>query len=75
MEKDEGFISDGMNAFERNVKRIVDCLLAGIALIIFSPLFLYSITPKGSYSEKNVCHGDTGGYFCPMISKVIERTR
>ena len=40
MEKDEGFISDGMNAFERNVKRIVDCLLAGIALIIFSPLFL-----------------------------------
>ena len=39
MEKDEGFISDGMNAFERNVKRIVDCLLAGIALIIFSPLF------------------------------------
>lgn len=22
MEKDEGFISDGMNAFERNVKRI-----------------------------------------------------
>ena len=39
MEKDEGFISDGMNAFERNVKRIVDCLMAGIALIIFSPLF------------------------------------
>ncbi len=43
MEKDEGFISDGMNAFERNVKRIVDCLLAGIALIIFSPLFFSTI--------------------------------
>ena len=44
MEKDEGFISDGMNAFERNVKRIVDCLLAGIALIIFSPLLHCSQT-------------------------------
>ena len=43
MEKDEGFISDGMNAFERNVKRIVDCLLAGIALIIFSPLFYFFV--------------------------------
>lgn len=29
-----------MNAFERNVKRIGDCLLAFIALIVFSPLFL-----------------------------------
>ena len=34
------FISDGMNAFERNVKRIGDCLLAFIALVVFSPLFL-----------------------------------
>lgn len=29
-----------MNAFERNVKRSVDCFLALLALIIFSPLFL-----------------------------------
>ena len=29
-----------MNAFERNVKRIGDCIIAGILLIIFSPLFL-----------------------------------
>ncbi len=34
------FIGDGMNAFERNVKRSVDCFLALLALIIFSPLFL-----------------------------------
>ena len=37
---DTSFIPDGMNAFERNVKRIVDCITAGIAMIVFSPLFL-----------------------------------
>lgn len=37
---DENFISDGMNAFERNVKRIVDCLMAFVAMVVFSPLFL-----------------------------------
>ncbi len=40
LEKSTGFIPDGMNAFERNVKRIEDCFLAFIALIVFSPLFL-----------------------------------
>ncbi|MBR1504160.1 MAG: sugar transferase [Prevotella sp.] len=35
------FIPDGMNAFERNVKRIIDCITSGIALILFSPLFLF----------------------------------
>lgn len=40
IEKDDHFIPDGMNAFERNVKRIGDCLLALGALIVFSPLFL-----------------------------------
>lgn len=39
IEKDDHFIPDGMNAFERNVKRIGDCLLALGALIVFSPLF------------------------------------
>ena len=34
------FIKDGMNDFERSVKRIGDCFLALIALIVFSPLFL-----------------------------------
>lgn len=40
---DEGiqrFISDGMNAFERNTKRVGDCLIAAVCLVIFSPLFL-----------------------------------
>ena len=40
MEQQTTFIPDGMNAFERNVKRIGDCIIAGILLIIFSPLFL-----------------------------------
>lgn len=29
-----------MNGFERNIKRMVDCLAALVALIVFSPLFL-----------------------------------
>lgn len=36
----EDFIPDGMSNFERVVKRFVDCVLSGIALIIFLPLFL-----------------------------------
>lgn len=35
------FIKDGMNFFSRNVKRLVDMLSSFIALIVFSPLFLY----------------------------------
>ena len=34
------FIKDNMSSFTRNVKRLGDCLLAAMALIIFSPLFL-----------------------------------
>lgn len=41
MEQHLKIIPDGMNAFERNVKRIGDCLIAAVALIIFSPLFLF----------------------------------
>ena len=40
MEYDERFIPDGMNGFGRNVKRIVDCMIAVILMILFSPLFL-----------------------------------
>ena len=40
MEYSEEFISDGMNGFERNVKRVGDCIIAGVLLLIFSPLFL-----------------------------------
>ena len=36
----ERFIPDGMGMFQRNVKRIGDCALAFLALIVFSPLFL-----------------------------------
>ncbi|MBO4907571.1 MAG: sugar transferase [Bacteroidaceae bacterium] len=36
------FIADGMNSFERNVKRIVDLLISGSCLIVFSPLMLLS---------------------------------
>ena len=40
MEQQTTFIPDGMNAFERNVKRVGECMIAGILMIIFSPLFL-----------------------------------
>lgn len=34
------FIPDGMNSFERNVKRVWDCIIASILMMLFSPLFL-----------------------------------
>ncbi len=34
------YIEDGMTTFERTVKRAIDCILAFILLIVFSPLFL-----------------------------------
>ncbi len=34
------FIPDGMNAVERNVKRVLDCFVAAGCLLVFSPLFL-----------------------------------
>jgi lipopolysaccharide/colanic/teichoic acid biosynthesis glycosyltransferase len=40
MENPDRVIPDGMNAFERNIKRIGDCLIAAVLLVIFSPLFL-----------------------------------
>ena len=40
MEQQTTFIPDGMNAFERNVKRIGDCIVAAVLMIVFSPLFL-----------------------------------
>lgn len=36
------FIADGMNAFERNTKRLVDLLISASCLIVFSPLMLIS---------------------------------
>ena len=40
MEQSYTYIFDGMNAFEKEVKRWLDFFLATICLIIFSPLFL-----------------------------------
>ena len=34
------FIPDGMSSFERQTKRVGDCILAFLSLIVFSPLFL-----------------------------------
>ena len=34
------YVYDGMNAFEKEVKRLLDFLLATVCLIVFSPLFL-----------------------------------
>ena len=40
MEQNYTYIYDGMNAFEKEVKRWLDFFLATLCLIIFSPLFL-----------------------------------
>ena len=37
---EDTFIYDGMNEVERNVKRIFDFIVAFVALIVFSPLFI-----------------------------------
>ncbi len=37
---ENGYVLDGMNEIERNVKRLNDFLVAGVCLIVFSPLFL-----------------------------------
>lgn len=36
------FIPDGMNGFERSLKRLVDLIISAVCLIIFSPLMLLS---------------------------------
>ena len=40
MERNFTYIYDGMNAFEKEVKRLLDFLLASLCIIIFSPRFL-----------------------------------
>ena len=37
---ENGYITDGMNEFERNAKRLLDLFIALIWLVVFSPLFL-----------------------------------
>ncbi|MCR4809064.1 MAG: sugar transferase [Prevotella sp.] len=38
---ESGYVLDGMNEFERNVKRFIDFFIAIACLVIFSPLFLF----------------------------------
>lgn len=38
--RSDDYIPDSMSSFERNVKRLIDMVLAAILLVIFSPLFL-----------------------------------
>ncbi len=82
----DAFIPDGMNAFQRNVKRIGDCLIAFIALIIFSPLFLYCYIavkredggPAIFKQEKAVPtdYGNRSGYWVPSTyGKFINQDR
>ena len=54
IEKDDHFIPDGMNAFERNVKRIGDCFLALGALIVFSPSSNPQLSSSASFLRLNV---------------------
>ena len=37
---ESGYVLDGMNEFERNIKRMIDFVIALICLVVFSPLFL-----------------------------------
>lgn len=37
---DNNYIFDGMNAVERDAKRIIDCFFAALCLVLFSPLFI-----------------------------------
>ena len=37
---DTRYIADGMSPFQRSVKRIFDCMVALVAIILFSPLFV-----------------------------------
>jgi len=65
----EGFIADGMSALTRNVKRIGDCILAFITLILFSPLFLFCyiairLEDGGSAIFKQERIGRFGRPFC-----------
>ena len=46
-----GYIIDGMNGFERNVKRVFDLFVASFCLIVFSPLFLFCFI--AIWREKN----------------------
>ena len=37
---ENGYVLDGMNEFERNIKRALDFVIAIVCIILFSPLFI-----------------------------------
>ena len=37
----DGYIIDGMNEIERNIKRLIDFCIAIVCLIVFSPLMIW----------------------------------
>ena len=37
---EDGYVLDGMNVFERFIKRFFDIIIASVCLVVFSPLFL-----------------------------------
>ena len=40
-DKELEYIPDGMNAFERNIKRIFDFIIAAVMIILSSPMFVF----------------------------------
>ena len=45
----DGYIVDGMNELERNVKRLIDLFTALICLVVFSPLKIMKHDPRYTY--------------------------
>lgn len=41
MKTQQPFIADGMSAFSRNTKRVIDMFMSAVCLVVFSPLFLF----------------------------------
>lgn len=39
-QEDSEYIPDGMSGFERNTKRVLDCMLSAVLIVAFSPLML-----------------------------------
>lgn len=69
-EEPERFIPDGMGMFQRNVKRIGDCALAFLALIVFSPLFLLCyIAVKREDGGPAIFRQERIGRFGPALYK------
>lgn len=72
-------IKNGMNLFERVMKRMFDCSFAGLSLIIFSPLFLYCFLRvrredggKAIYSQERIGLGGKPFYIYKFRSMRLD---